>query len=94
MPAKSRAAPRWLEARRWLTVQEAARYSGYSVRTIRKRIANGDLPAFRPRGSRVLRIDADDVDAMITAKGRVASAHLGDGRPAAPRAGKGDHDAA
>jgi excisionase family DNA binding protein len=62
--------------RRWLTVREAAEYSGFATRTIRKRIAEGVLPAYLPRGSRVLRIDGDDLDAMIIAGGRIPSAHL------------------
>lgn len=86
-------------ARRWLSVRQAAEYSGFATRTIHKRIADGDLPAYIPRGSRVVRIDADDLDAMMTAKGRIPSAHLGDGRPvkvraARPRTGKAAHDAA
>lgn len=74
--------------RRWLTVREAAEYSKLATRTIRKRIADGILPAYVPRGSRVLRIDGDDLDAMIIADGRIPSAHLGNGRPARPRAAK------
>ncbi len=86
-------------ARRWLSVRQAAEYSGFATRTIHKRIADGDLPAYVPRGSRVLRIDGDDLDAMITAEGRIPSAHLSDGRPvkiraARPRTRKGAHDAA
>ena len=89
MPTRSRT------ARRWLSVREAADYSGFATRTIRKRIDDGDLPAYVPRGSRLLRIDAADLDAMITAEGRIPSAHLGDGRPAVrPRSRKGSHDAA
>ena len=65
------------------TITEAVAYSKYARRTIYKRIADGTLPAYLPRGSRVLRIDGDDLDAMITAEGRIPSAHLSDGRPAA-----------
>ena len=60
--------------RRWLTITEAAAYSKYGRRTIYKRIADGTLPAYLPRGSRVLRIDGDDLDAMIMAEGRIATA--------------------
>lgn len=52
--------------RRWSTVAGAARYSGFAVRTIRQRIADGDLPAYKPRGSRELRVDLADVDELIT----------------------------
>jgi excisionase family DNA binding protein len=94
MPAtKPRAVPR--KEPRWATVGEAAEYTRLAPRTIYKRIADGILPAYVPRGSRVLRIDLNDLDAMIRAGGRIASAHLGDGRPAArPRARKGDGHAA
>jgi len=71
--------------RRWYTVGEAAAYSKLATRTIRKRIAEGILPAYVPRGSRVLRIDGDDLDAMIMADGRIPSAHL-----AKAAAGDGD----
>lgn len=63
-------------------MREAAAYSKLATRTIRKRIAEGVLPAYTPRGSRVIRIDGDDLDAMITGNGRIPSAHLvkaGDG---------------
>ena len=70
--------------RRWLTITEAVAYSKYGRRTIYKRIADGTLPAYLPRGSRVLRIDGDDLDAMIMAEGRIPAAHLGDGREPSP----------
>jgi excisionase family DNA binding protein len=69
----------------WLSVAQCAEVSGFSTRTIRKRIADGVLPAYKPRGSRLLRIDAADLDAMIKAGGRIAAAHLGPGRPARRR---------
>jgi excisionase family DNA binding protein len=67
------------QGRQWLTVPQAAEHTGFSIRTIRQRIADGDLPAYIPRGSRVLRIDLHDLDKMITSQGRVPSAHLGSG---------------
>jgi excisionase family DNA binding protein len=84
----SPAQPRWSDGVRplrkpaphsWLTVAQAAEYSGFAVRTIRKKIAEGDLPAYIPRGSRVLRIDLRDLEDMMTSQGRVPSAHLADG---------------
>jgi excisionase family DNA binding protein len=66
-------------ARRWLSVRQAAEYTSYSVRAIRDRIAGGELPAYQPRGSRVLRIDIRDLDDWITGQGRLPSAHLGNG---------------
>jgi excisionase family DNA binding protein len=70
--------------RRWYTITEAVKYSKFGRRTIYNRIADGTLPAYLPRGSRVYRIDGDDLDAMIMAEGRIPSAHLGDGREPAP----------
>jgi hypothetical protein len=61
-------------------VPEAAEYSRFSTRAIRKKIADGDLPAYLPRGSRVLRIDIRDLDDMIIGEGRIPAAHLGDGK--------------
>jgi excisionase family DNA binding protein len=65
--------------RRWFTVREAAAYTKFGTRTIRARIAEGVLPAYLPRGSRVLRIDGDDLDDLIAGDGRIPAAHLGDG---------------
>lgn len=81
MPRSRTAGPR-----RWYTVREASAYSKLATRTIRKRIAEGVLPAYVPRGSRVIRIDGDDLDAMIIADGRIPSAHLA-------KAAGGDGDA-
>jgi hypothetical protein len=61
---------------RWATIPEAVEYSRYATRTLMKRIADGILPAYLPRGSRLLRVDLNDVDAMIIADGRIPSAHL------------------
>ena len=71
---------RRLPGRRWLTVPEAAEYSRFSIRAIRKKIAEGTLPAYIPRGSRVHRIDVRDLDDMIIGEGRIPTAHLGDAK--------------
>lgn len=47
----------------WMTVEEAAAYSKMSPRTVRRRIIDGDLPAYRHRG--VLRVKVDEVDRML-----------------------------
>ena len=49
------------EDKRWLTLQEAAVYISTSVKTVRRRIAAGELPAYvcGKRGLRVLRADLD-----------------------------------
>lgn len=49
----------------WLTQREAADYIGVTDRTIRNYIARGDLPAWRVRGSRLIRIDRADLDALL-----------------------------
>lgn len=50
---------------RWFSQQEAAEYLGVTDRTIRAYIARGDLPAHRVRGSRLIRIDEADLDALL-----------------------------
>lgn len=52
--------------RRWLSQQEVADYLGVTDRTVRNYIARGVLPAKRLRGSRLVRIDREDVDRMLT----------------------------
>ena len=51
--------------RRWLNQAEAADYLGVTDRTIRAYISRGDLPGNRVRGSRLVRIDRADLDAML-----------------------------
>ena len=64
------------EPRKWLSQEEAAEYLGVCDRSIRNYIARGQLPARRVRGSRLIRIDRADVDALLcpvpTAGGDVA----------------------
>lgn len=50
--------------RQFETLTEAADRTGLSVRTLRRRIAAGMLPAYRC-GPRVLRVVAADVDRMM-----------------------------
>lgn len=52
-------------ARRLVSQQEAAEYLGVSDRTIRNYIARGDLLGYRVTGSRLVRIDLDDCDALL-----------------------------
>ncbi len=51
-------------SRDWKSPQESAVYVGVSVKTIRRRILDGSLPAHR-RGPRVLRIDRADLDRLF-----------------------------
>jgi excisionase family DNA binding protein len=48
----------------WLSIPEAAERLGCNERTIRRRIATSELPAFR-FGPRVIRIRLDDVDRLL-----------------------------
>lgn len=49
----------------WLNQAEAAEHIGVTSRTIREYIARGLLPASRVRGSRLVRIRRDDLEAML-----------------------------
>lgn len=49
----------------WLSQAEAAEYLGVTDRTIRNYIARGDLPGYRVRGSRLVRLRLSDVDALL-----------------------------
>ncbi|MGP5249618.1 helix-turn-helix transcriptional regulator [Corynebacterium variabile] len=51
--------------RRYETMQSAAERTGLSVKSIRRRIAEGHLTAYR-LGQRVIRVDPSEVDAMFT----------------------------
>lgn len=50
-------------AKHWMRLQEAAGYIAASVKTVRRRVASGELPAYvcGKRGLRVLREDLDDL---------------------------------
>lgn len=49
----------------WLTQKQAADEAKCSERTVRNWIATGRLPAYRPKGSRLIRISRDDLDALM-----------------------------
>ena len=49
----------------WKSPKDAALYAGVSVKTIRRRILDGTLPAHR-FGPQLLRIDATDLDRLFT----------------------------
>jgi excisionase family DNA binding protein len=46
------------------SLSSAAERTGLSIRTLRRRIASGDLAAYRS-GARIIRVDPDDVDRMM-----------------------------
>jgi excisionase family DNA binding protein len=50
--------------RRWASPRDTAAYAGVSPRTIGQMIADGRLPAYR-YGPRLIRIDLNDVDALM-----------------------------
>jgi excisionase family DNA binding protein len=58
------ASPRHNHSRDWKSPQDAAAYAGVSVKTIRRRILDGSLPAHR-MGPRLLRIDRADLDQLF-----------------------------
>lgn len=49
----------------YLTLAEAAEVLGVGNRTIRRRVAEGQLRAYRI-GPRQIRVKADDLDALLT----------------------------
>ena len=62
-----------------LTVKQAAAALGCSVRTVRRRIADGDLPCRQvPRGTQLATvIDAGDLAAWAQARGKTVAFHEG-----------------
>ncbi|MCA0306962.1 MAG: helix-turn-helix domain-containing protein [Actinobacteria bacterium] len=51
-------------APQWLSLQQAAGIYGVSTDTIRRRVASGDLPAFRC-GRRIIRVRAEDLSRLF-----------------------------
>ncbi len=49
----------------WLSKAEAAEHIGVAERTIRKYIADGVLPARRIQGSRLIRINRQDLENLL-----------------------------
>jgi excisionase family DNA binding protein len=50
--------------REFESLSSAAERTGVSIRTLRRRIASGHLTAYRS-GSRIIRVDPDDVDRLL-----------------------------
>ena len=50
--------------REYESLSSAAERTGLSIRTLRRRVACGDLAAYRT-GPRVIRVDPDDVDRLM-----------------------------
>jgi excisionase family DNA binding protein len=51
--------------RRWASIDDAAAYLGIHPRTVRKLAAQGRLTLYR-NGPRLVRVDLNEVDAMLT----------------------------
>ena len=51
--------------RRLAPLTVAAEYAGVSPRTVRRRIADGSLAGYR-MGPRIIRVDLNEVDALLT----------------------------
>lgn len=62
--------------RRYVSLDEAANYLSVSVFTVRRRIASGEITGYRIGRSRAIRVDLNELDAMMrpipTAGGDVA----------------------
>ncbi|HYN67800.1 MAG TPA: helix-turn-helix domain-containing protein [Ornithinibacter sp.] len=50
--------------REFESLSSAAERTGLSIRTLRRRVASGDLVAYR-NGPRVIRVDPEDVDRLM-----------------------------
>jgi excisionase family DNA binding protein len=50
--------------REFESLSSAAERTGLSIRTLRRRVASGQLAAYRS-GPRVIRVDPDDVDRLM-----------------------------
>lgn len=63
--------------RRWLSQSQAADYLGVTDRTIRNYIARGALAGHRVCGSRLVRVDRADLDALLRPIPTTGGAHAG-----------------
>lgn len=64
MAPQSRTSARRQAAPQWLSLQQAAAIYAVSTDTIRRRVASGDLPAFRC-GRRIIRVRAEDLTRLF-----------------------------
>lgn len=58
--------------RSFVSIAEAAEYLACDHKLVRKMISSGDLEGFRLPGSRLIRVDLDELDAAILASTRQA----------------------
>ena len=64
MATRSKSTARRQVEPQWLSLQQAAVLYGVSTDTIRRRVASGDLPAFRC-GRRIIRVRAQDLSRLF-----------------------------
>ena len=50
--------------RHFVSIEQAAEYTGLSTKTIRRRISDGTLTGYRA-GPKLMRVDLNEVDAML-----------------------------
>jgi excisionase family DNA binding protein len=53
------------QTKRFISIADAAQHLDVSLKTIRRRIAAGDLKAYRLGGSRVLRVNLNELDDLM-----------------------------
>jgi excisionase family DNA binding protein len=54
------------QKREWLSLDDGSNVSGFSTKTLRRKIATGELPAYRlGSNGRGIRIDRADLDKLI-----------------------------
>lgn len=54
-----------LPIRHFVSIEQAAEYTGLSSKTIRRRISDGTITGYRA-GPKVVRVDLNEVDGMLT----------------------------
>lgn len=52
------------QARRLASINEAAKHAAVSIKTIRRRVADGTLTGYR-MGPRLIRVDLNELDAVL-----------------------------
>lgn len=60
-----RTVPTSQPSRRLASPAEAASYEGVSTKTIRRQIACGAITGYKLPGSRLIRVDLNEIDAML-----------------------------
>ena len=53
------------KGRRWASIDQASEYLGVNPRTIRRLIADGKLRSYAGASWRILRVDLDELDALM-----------------------------